>query len=97
MTAVSRFEGRRNRKIAVVRFRYKDQAGSTYGGHVRVNDSSSLYHISTGDKTTVRYRPNHPDRYWSEERGVPVETSLLLIWAVAFAAMLAYVLTAFRR
>jgi hypothetical protein len=97
VTAVSRFEGRRNRKIAVVRFRYKDQAGCSHGGQVRVNDYSSLYHISIGDKTTVRYRPNHPDRYWSDERGVSVETPLLLIWAVAFIAMLSYVLTVFRK
>jgi hypothetical protein len=97
VTAVSRFEGNRNRKIAIIRFRYKDGEGCSHGGQVRVNDYSSLYHISTGDKTNVRYMPKHPDRYWSEERGVSVETPLVLVWAVAFIAMLSYVLSAFRK
>jgi len=100
VTAVSQFEGRRNLKIAVVRFRYQDHGGGSHGGQVSVNDNSSLYHISIGDKTSVRYRPNRPDDFWLEERGLPVETPLLLLWAVAFIAMLSYLsyaLIAYRR
>ena len=92
VTGVSRFVGRRNSKLAVVKFRYKDQCGGSHRGLFRVNDYSSIYNLSIGDKTRVRYSPRRPDRYWSDERGIPVETPLLLAWAIAAIVILSYIL-----
>lgn len=92
VAGVYRFEGRRNCKLAVVSFRYKDENGRYHTGQLRVDTYSSIYNLSVGDVINVRYNPARPDRFWSDECGLPVQTSLLVAWAIAALALLSYVL-----
>ena len=96
VTGVFQFEGRRNSKNAVVSFRYKDESGRYHAGQFRGDIYSSIYHISMGDMISVKYDPARPERYWSDEAGLPVQTPLFL-WSVIATALLLYVLIASRK
>jgi hypothetical protein len=93
VTGVFRFEGRRNRKIAVVSIRYKDECGLYHTGQFRGDIYSSVYNISMGDLIKVQYDPARPDRYWSDECGLPVQTPFFLLLAVAAAALIFVLIT----
>lgn len=96
ITGVFRFEGRRNRKLAVVSFRYKDESGFYHTGQFRKDAYSSIYNVSMGDMINVRYNPARPDRYWSDECGLPVQTSFFLMWAVVAMALLFLLITSIK-
>lgn len=97
VSGVYRFEGRRNRQMAVVNIRYKDESGCNHTGRFRVDTHSSFYNLSMGDLISVRYNPTRPDRYWSDECGVPVQTPLFIAWAIVGIALLYYVLISFSK
>lgn len=92
VTGIFRFDGRRNRKLAVVSLRYKDENGHYHSPQFRVDSYSPIYNFSMGEITSVRYNPASPDRCWPEAYGLPVQTPLLLVWLVAATALLLYVL-----
>jgi hypothetical protein len=64
VTGVFRFRGRRS-DLAVVTFRYKDEAARDQTGQFRVDSYSSIYNLSIGDVISIRYNPAHPDKYVS--------------------------------
>lgn len=97
VTGVSRFLARHNRKRAVVSLSYIDDAGTRHIGQLWVNDYSSIYNLSMGERISVRYNPARPNKCWCDESGLPIGVPLLLIWAVAAIALLSYFLVSARK
>ena len=65
----------------MVTFGYRTSDGEFQVGRYFATQYSSFHELSTGETFSVRYNPKRPQSYWSDERGIPVEHKIMMIWA----------------
>ena len=58
--------GGRTGRTMNIYFRFSTSSGEQEG-KLLVDDNSSLYGLSQGEKLTIQYDPAHPSKYYSEE------------------------------